>query len=141
MTMTDPIADMLARIRNAGMARHPELVLPASNTKLAIARVLVEGGFLEEARIEAREGRAVLVLRVRYGDDGQPLVDGLQARVAAGTPRLRRPRRDSARSRRARRRRHLDVEGHPLRPRGTRSRDRRRSALRGVVRCRASDAR
>src|SRR5512144_1655502 len=78
MTMTDPIADMLARIRNAGMAKHPELVLPAANTKLAIARVLVEGGFLAEARSEAREGRAVLVLRVRYGDDGQPLVDGLK---------------------------------------------------------------
>ena len=76
--MTDPIADMLARIRNAGMAKHPELAFPASNTKLAIARVLVESGFLEEARIEAREGRATLVLRIRYGDDGQPLVDGLK---------------------------------------------------------------
>ena len=78
MTMTDPIADMLARIRNAGMAKHPELAFPASNTKLAIARVLVESGFLEEARIEAREGRATLILRIRYGDDGQPLVDGLK---------------------------------------------------------------
>ncbi|MBS1107958.1 MAG: ribosomal protein S8p (S15Ae) [Deltaproteobacteria bacterium] len=76
--MTDPIADMLARIRNAGMAKHPELVMPASNTKLAIARVLVEGGFLEDVRVEAREGRATLVVRMRYGDDGQPLVDGLK---------------------------------------------------------------
>jgi small subunit ribosomal protein S8 len=58
--MTDPIADMLARIRNAGMAKHPELALPASNTKLAIARVLAEAGFLENVRIEAREGRATL---------------------------------------------------------------------------------
>jgi small subunit ribosomal protein S8 len=76
--MTDPIADMLARIRNAGMAKHPELVIPASNTKLAIARVLVETGFLEEVRVEAREGRATLVVRIRYDDDGQPLVDGLK---------------------------------------------------------------
>lgn len=76
--MTDPIADMLARIRNAAMARHPELACPASNTKLAIARVLVDAGFLEEARIEAREGRASLVLRVRYGADGRPLLDGLR---------------------------------------------------------------
>lgn len=76
--MTDPIADMLARIRNAGMAKHPELVMPASNTKLAIARVLVESGFLEDVRVEAREGRATLVVRMRYGDDGQPLVDGLK---------------------------------------------------------------
>jgi len=76
--MTDPIADMLARIRNAGLAKHPELALPASNTKLAIARVLVDAGFLEFARVEAREGRATLVLGVRYGDDGLPLVDGLR---------------------------------------------------------------
>lgn len=76
--MTDPIADMLARIRNAGMAKHPELALPASNTKLAIARVLVESGFLEDVRVEAREGRATLVVRMRYDDDGQPLVDGLK---------------------------------------------------------------
>lgn len=76
--MTDPIADMLARIRNAGMAKHPELVIPASNTKLAIARVLVETGFLEEVRVEAREGRATLVVRMRYDDHGQPLLDGLK---------------------------------------------------------------
>ena len=76
--MTDPIADMLARIRNAGMAKHQELVIPASNTKLAIARVLVESGFLEEVRVEAREGRATLVVRMRYDDQGQPLLDGLK---------------------------------------------------------------
>jgi small subunit ribosomal protein S8 len=76
--MTDPIADMLARIRNAGMAKHQEMVIPASNTKLAIARVLVETGFLEDVRVEAREGRATLVVRMRYDDDGQPLVDGLK---------------------------------------------------------------
>ncbi len=76
--MTDPIADFLARIRNAGMAKHPELALPASNTKLAIARVLVEAGFLEDVRVEAREGRATLVVRMRYDDDGRPLVDGLK---------------------------------------------------------------
>ena len=76
--MTDPIADMLARIRNAGMAKHQELVIPASNTKLAIARVLVESGFLDDVRVEAREGRATLVVRIRYDDDGQPLLDGLK---------------------------------------------------------------
>jgi small subunit ribosomal protein S8 len=76
--MTDPIADMLARIRNAAMARHPELAFPASNVKLAIARVLVDAGFLEDAKVEAREGRATIVLHIRYGDDGEPLVDGLR---------------------------------------------------------------
>jgi small subunit ribosomal protein S8 len=76
--MTDPIADMLARIRNAALARHPELTCPASNTKLAIARVLVDAGFLEDARVEAVEGRAALVLRPRYGTDGRPVLDGLR---------------------------------------------------------------
>jgi len=76
--MTDPISDMLARIRNAALARHPELTCPASKTKLAIARVLVDAGFLADARVEAREGRAVLVLAPRYGADGRPLLDGLR---------------------------------------------------------------
>ena len=76
--MTDPIADMLARIRNAALARHPELACPASNTKLAVARVLVDAGFLSDARVEAREGRPVLVLRIGYGADGRPLLDGLR---------------------------------------------------------------
>jgi small subunit ribosomal protein S8 len=76
--MTDPISDMLARIRNAALARHPELACPASKSKLAIARVLVDAGFLEDAHVEAREGRAALVLRVRYGADGRPVLDGLR---------------------------------------------------------------
>jgi small subunit ribosomal protein S8 len=76
--MTDPIADMLARIRNAALARHPELACPASNTKLAIARVLMDAGFLADAKVEARDGRPVLVLRIGYGADGRPLLDGLR---------------------------------------------------------------
>jgi small subunit ribosomal protein S8 len=60
------------------MAKHPELALPASNTKLAIARVLAEAGFLENVRIEAREGRATLLVGIRYDDDGRPMVDGLK---------------------------------------------------------------
>ena len=71
--MTDPIADMLARIRNAGMAKHQELVIPASNTKLAIARVLVESGFLDDVRVEAREGRAT-GRRVYVGHEKIPRV-------------------------------------------------------------------
>ena len=77
--MTDPIADMLARIRNAALARHPELACPASNIKLAVARVLVEAGFLEDARVEARDGRAVARARASATTtDGRPLIDGLR---------------------------------------------------------------
>jgi small subunit ribosomal protein S8 len=76
--MTDPISDMLTRIRNAGAARHRETLCPSSKQKLAIARVLKETGFLADARVEARGGHPVLVLGIRYGDDGRALIDGIR---------------------------------------------------------------
>jgi small subunit ribosomal protein S8 len=76
--MTDPIADMLARIRNAGVARHVRTSCPSSKLKLAVARVIQDAGFLEEVRVEAREGLPMLVLGVRYGDDGTALIKGLR---------------------------------------------------------------
>jgi small subunit ribosomal protein S8 len=76
--MTDPIADMLARIHNGSMARHGAVALPASRLKLAIARVLAEAGFLGDVREEKREGRPVLVVELRYADDGRPMIDGLR---------------------------------------------------------------
>jgi small subunit ribosomal protein S8 len=74
--MNDPIADMLARLRNAALARHVDVCVPASNIKSAIARVLAESGFVGEVREEQREGRPVVVVELRYGDDGRPLIDG-----------------------------------------------------------------
>ncbi len=76
--MTDPIADMLTRIRNAGRARHLETRCASSRLKLGLARVLEEKGFLGEVRVEAREGRPELVMSVRYADDGAPLIDGIR---------------------------------------------------------------
>jgi small subunit ribosomal protein S8 len=76
--MTDPIADMLARIRNGGMARHASVRVPASRLKRAIAGVLTEGGFLTAVREEESEGRRVLVLDLRYADDGRPIIDGIR---------------------------------------------------------------
>jgi small subunit ribosomal protein S8 len=76
--MTDPISDMLTRIRNAGTARHAETVCPSSRQKLAIARVLKDAGFIDDVRVEAREGHPVLVLGIRYGDDGRALIDGIR---------------------------------------------------------------
>ena len=76
--MTDPISDMLTRIRNAGTARHTETVCPSSSQKLAIARVMKEAGFIADARVEARGGHPVLVLGIRYGDDGRALIDGIR---------------------------------------------------------------
>ena len=76
--LTDPIGDMLTRIRNGAQARHRETACPSSRVKLAVARVLSQEGFLGESRVEAREGRAVLVLGLRYRDDGSSLIDGIR---------------------------------------------------------------
>ena len=77
MTMTDPIADMLTRIRNASRARHTDVTVPASRTKLAIARILKDEGFIEDFS-EATEG-PIQVLSIRLKYVGRvPVVSGLK---------------------------------------------------------------
>jgi len=76
--MTDPVSDLLARIRNAGQARHADLVCPSSKLKLAVAKVLVDNGFLDAVSVEAQEGKAVLRIRLRYNADGRSLIDGMR---------------------------------------------------------------
>ena len=69
MNVTDPIADMLTRIRNASAARHKELTLPSSRMKREIARILTEEGFIEsfETQTEPRPGAARPAPEVRRG--------------------------------------------------------------------------
>lgn len=76
--MTDPVADMLTRIRNAGRAGHADTTLPFSRMKLAIARVLKDEGFVDDVQVEAVGGKAVLRIELRYGADGQLLIDGIR---------------------------------------------------------------
>jgi small subunit ribosomal protein S8 len=76
--MTDPLADMLTRIRNAGTARHPETRCPSSKMKLAVAQVLVEEGFLGSCALETEEGRPHLRLGIRYDDEGMPFIDRIR---------------------------------------------------------------
>ncbi len=76
--MTDPIADMLARIRNSGTAQHAQVACPSSKLKLAIARVLESAGFLSKVRVEARKGRAVLCFDIRYDQQGDPMIAGMR---------------------------------------------------------------
>jgi len=78
MSMTDPVSDLLARIRNAGRARHAELTCPSSTVKLAVAKVLVDNGFLDSASVEAEGGKPMLHVRLRYGPDGRSLIDGMR---------------------------------------------------------------
>ncbi len=76
--MTDPISDLLARIRNAGQARHAEIVCPSSKPKLAVAKVLVANGYLDSVVVEAREGKPVLRIRLRYTTEGRFIIDGMR---------------------------------------------------------------
>ncbi len=77
MSMQDPIADMLTRIRNAQSVNKSMVSMPASNLKAAIASVLAEEGFIENSHIEAQEGKPTLVLGLKYYE-GQPVIRELK---------------------------------------------------------------
>jgi small subunit ribosomal protein S8 len=78
MNVSDPIADMLTRIRNASRARHTEVLVPASRTKREIARILMDEGFIEGVE-EAQEGpTAMLRIRLKYVGGKAPVVSGLR---------------------------------------------------------------
>jgi len=76
--MTDPLSDMLTRIRNAGIAGHFETSCPSSRLKHGVAKVLREEGFLESVDVEGETGRRVLRMRLRYGPEGRMIIDGLK---------------------------------------------------------------
>jgi small subunit ribosomal protein S8 len=78
MNVSDPIADMLTRVRNASRARHTEVIVPASRTKREIARILKEEGFIADVR-EERDGPSMLLrLQLKYVDGKVPVVSGLK---------------------------------------------------------------
>jgi small subunit ribosomal protein S8 len=78
MNVTDPIADMLTRIRNASAARHRELTLPSSKVKREIARILVEEGFIDAYETQPAGVQDQLVVRLKYGEGRTPVVSGLK---------------------------------------------------------------
>jgi small subunit ribosomal protein S8 len=78
MTMTDPIADMLARIRNASTARHEEVAIPASKIKESIARILADEGFVEGFEIRADGTHPVIAIRLRYSDERERAISGIR---------------------------------------------------------------
>jgi small subunit ribosomal protein S8 len=77
MSMTDPIADMLTRIRNAQTARKPSVTLPASKQKLAVAKVLEQEGYLASVASETVDGKALLTLELKYYQD-QPVIERIE---------------------------------------------------------------
>jgi len=76
--MTDPIADMLTRIRNASLARHRELTLPSSRIKRDIARILVEEGFIESYATSQDGVQELLTIQLKYVEGRTPVVSGLK---------------------------------------------------------------
>jgi small subunit ribosomal protein S8 len=76
--INDPIGDMLARIRNAGMARQEEVSMPTTKILVEIARVLKQEGFIRDYRLEKAQPCDHLVLRLRYGQDKKHAVLGLR---------------------------------------------------------------
>ncbi|MDO8568953.1 MAG: 30S ribosomal protein S8 [Dehalococcoidales bacterium] len=78
MTIIDPIADMLTRIRNAIMARHDQALIPASNTKLALVKILKEEGFINDYEVVKGKPDKVIKVYLRYMENKQPAISGLE---------------------------------------------------------------
>jgi small subunit ribosomal protein S8 len=75
--MTDPIADMLTRIRNASLARGREVSMPLSSMKLAIAKILKDHGYVTAVETGEVQGRPTLTVTLRMDDNNRPLVQSL----------------------------------------------------------------
>lgn len=76
--MTDPIADMLTRIRNAIRAHHKNVAIPASNTKREIARILREEGYVNDVVVSDEGPQGAIAIDLKYVGDQQPVISGLE---------------------------------------------------------------
>ena len=78
MTVSDPIADMLTRIRNAIIARHNSVLVPASKMKLSLSRILREEGFINDYEVLKGKPHRVIKIHLRYNDKNQTVISGLE---------------------------------------------------------------
>ena len=78
MQITDPIADMLTRIRNASSAKHDTVDIPASNMKKAIAEILLEEGYIRNYQLISNGGQGVLRVALKYTPSGEKAITGLR---------------------------------------------------------------
>ena len=74
MSLTDPVADFLARIRNAHKARHAKLDVPASRLKTEIARILKEEGYIANYKVVEEDGKKTLRVNLKYGSGNQAVI-------------------------------------------------------------------
>ncbi len=78
MSMQDPIADMLTRVRNAGAAGLPAVEMPASKEKAAIAAVLKEEGYISNFTVVGDGAKKLLALELKYDDNGKMIIDHIE---------------------------------------------------------------
>ena len=78
MTMTDPIADMLTRIRNANVVKHETVDVPASNMKKELARILLEEGFVRGYDVIEDGKQGIIRIQLKYGQTGERVISGLK---------------------------------------------------------------
>ncbi|MBQ8600808.1 MAG: 30S ribosomal protein S8 [Clostridia bacterium] len=78
MQITDPIADLLTRIRNANAAKHETVSIPASNMKKAICQILLDEGYIKEMKVEDDGLQGNIVLTLKYGENKTRIIQGLK---------------------------------------------------------------
>ena len=78
MALTDPIGDMLTRLRNAAQARHATVHIPASGLKKAILEQMLEAGFVEDVNFVEDGRQGTLTVRLKYDKQGECVIDGLE---------------------------------------------------------------
>ena len=78
MSMTDPIADFLTRIRNANMVRHDSVEVPASKIKKDIAEILKQEGFIRDVEYVEDNKQGIIRVFLKYGQDGERVISGLK---------------------------------------------------------------
>lgn len=78
MLVTDPIADLLTRIRNANQMRYNEVVIPSSNVKLSIVKILKDEGYIENYKVEKNEVQNNIIVTLKYGKNKERVISGLK---------------------------------------------------------------
>jgi small subunit ribosomal protein S8 len=78
MSMTDPVADLLTRVRNATKEKHEKVEIPASRLKANIVRVLKEEGYIKNFRLQREEGRPVIKVYLKYTEKGDAVIQGIK---------------------------------------------------------------
>lgn len=78
MQITDVVADMLTRIRNANTAKHETVKIPASNLKKAIAKILLDEGYIKAYEVTDDNKQGVITITLKYGENKQRIIQGLR---------------------------------------------------------------